>query len=162
MYTANDFYDIDSVHPYMMLWLFNRLQEIRNQMNEEYKKTLGDEDEVDFRHLLKIRKMSWERIQQETGLADDDLEMLYRLGTVIHEYEYMRKMSDHEREEYIEFAYNIQEYDENLLSEEEKNNLEEVRDAVVSILEKVTKDYESQQNAFNEIIDNNFNIGKDN
>lgn len=161
MYTAKDFYNINNVHPYMMLWLFNRREEIKRQMSEEYMNTISNDDDVDVRHFIKIRKLSWEKVQQETGLSDDDLDMLYRYGAVIDEYEHMRSMSDIDREEYIESEYNFQEIDENTLTEEELNDLKEIKDEMTSIMKKLVEEHTNQQETFYEIIDSNFNDEED-
>lgn len=161
MYTAKDFYNINNVHPYMMLWLFNRREEIICQMSEDYMSSIEDDDEVDIRKIIMIKKLSLEKIQQETGLSNDDLDMVYRYGAAIHEYENMRNMSDSERQEYIEAEYNFEELDESTLSEEELEGLKEIREQMTNIMKRIVEEHENQQETFYKIIDNNFSEEED-
>jgi len=161
VYTAKDFYNINNVHPYMMLWLFNRREEIICQMSEDYMSSIEDDDEVDIRKIIMIKKLSLEKIQQETGLSNDDLDMVYRYGAAIHEYENMRNMSDSERQEYIEAEYNFEELDESTLSEEELEGLKEIREQMTNIMKRIVEEHENQQETFYKIIDNNFSEEED-
>lgn len=161
MYTAKDFYNINNVHPYMMLWLFNRREEIIRQMSEDYMSSIEDYHEVDIRKIIMIKKLSLEKIQQETGLSNDDLDMVYRYGAAIHEYENMRNMSDSERQEYIEAEYNFEELDESTLSEEELEGLKEIREQMTNIMKRIVEEHENQQETFYKIIDNNFSEEED-
>jgi hypothetical protein len=155
MYTAKDFYRIDKVHPYMMLWLYNRRDEIRDELRDEYLNSLDDDDEVDFRRVVRIGKLSLERLQQETGLSNDDLDRFYSFGMVIAEYEMMRSMSEYEREEYIDLEYNT-DFDEDSCTDEEREMLKGVTTEIIQAIKEFVSKKDLEDDIFKNIVETNF------
>lgn len=158
MYTAADFYQIENIHPYMMLWLFERREEIRDSLIDEI---INDYENVEeatrIREMIRTSKISFEKLQQETGLRSDDLDHFYKLGAAIAEYEKMRSMSDDERAEYIEEEYCFESVDEDSLSDEEKENLNEIKIEIIQAIKEFAETRFNQEDAFKNIVINNFN-----
>ena len=156
MYTAKDFAVVENVHPYMMLWLFRRRDEIRNLLVDQIHDQYDEDDDACIREIIRTAKKSFEILQQETGLETYYLHHFYELGAAIDEYDKMKEMSDYERSEYIEKEYCFEEIDEDSMSDEEKEKLENIRRDMVEAIKKFSIEKAKEDDIFEDIITNNF------
>jgi len=91
-YIPNNF-DEDKMNAFKMLYLYRRKQEIFRQLLLEVDLT----DPDDFRKKQPIIR-SFEYLQQECGMTDEDLSHALGIGLWLDEYDEMINMNDQQRQ----------------------------------------------------------------
>jgi hypothetical protein len=141
-YTPKDFHP-EKMNALKFLYIFRRKQEIFAQLLSE----VDLSDPQDFVKKKPVIK-SFEYIQQETGMTDEDLSSAINIGLWIDEYDQLMKMTVEERQDYLD------KLDEDIeVPEELMDDVLELHETIYNIIQQKKKDRE----LFKQICDDNFN-----
>lgn len=141
-YVPNNF-DEDKMNAFKMLYLYRRKQEIFRQLLLEVDLT----DPDDFRKKQPIVR-SFEYLQQECGMTDEDLSHALSIGLWLDEYDEMINMNDQERQNYID------ELDKEIeIPEELYDDLKELHEGINEMINRK----QQERKTFNQILHENFN-----
>lgn len=136
-------FDQDKMNAFKFLYLYRRKQEIFHELLRQVDLT-DPEDFVKKRPIIK----SYEYLQQECGMTDEDLSLALSIGLWVDEYDQMINMDHEERQEFINKLEEDIEIPEELYDE-----LRELHSGIDEIIARKQK----EQTIFNEILHENFN-----
>lgn len=136
-------FDQDKMNAFKFLYLYRRKQEIFHELLRQVDLT-DPEDFLKKRPIIK----SYEYLQQECGMTDEDLSLALSIGLWVDEYDQMINMDHEERQEFINKLEEDIEIPEELYDE-----LRELHSGIDEIIARKQKD----QTIFNEILHENYN-----
>ena len=136
-------FDQDKMNAFKFLYLYRRKQEIFHELLRQVDLT-DPEDFLKKRPIIK----SYEYLQQECGMTDEDLSLALSIGLWVDEYDQMINMDHEERQEFINKLEEDIEIPEELYDE-----LRELHSGIDEIIARKQK----EQTIFNEILHENYN-----
>jgi GTPase involved in cell partitioning and DNA repair len=147
-YSPQDF-ERKKLHAFKYLYIFRRKHEITADLLSQCNLT----DIEDFKNKKPFIR-AYEKLQQETGMTDEDLSEAVMIGMWIDEYDRMINMNKDELKEFIEEC----ESDSDLqIADDLREDLEELWSGISDMLD----DKKEQRNKFKEIINDNFDNKKE-
>jgi len=147
-YRPQDF-ERKKLHAFKYLYIFRRKHEITADLLSQCDLTNPE----DFKNKKPFIR-AYEKLQQETGMTDEDLSEAIIIGMWIDEYHRMINMDKDELKEFIEEC----ESDSDLqIPDDLREDLQELWSDISNILD----DKKEQRNKFKEIINDNFDNKKE-
>jgi hypothetical protein len=147
-YSPQDF-ERKKLHAFKYLYIFRRKVEITGDLLSQCNLT----DPEDFKNKKPFIR-AYEKLQQETGMTDEDLSEAVMIGMWIDEYDRMINMDEDELKEFIEEC----ESDSDLqIPDDLQIDLQELWSDISNMLD----DKKEQRNKFKEIINDNFDNQKE-
>jgi len=141
-YTPKNF-DMDKMNAFKFLYIYRRKEEIFSELLSQVNMS-DPQDYLAKKPMLK----SYEYVQQETGMSDEDLSEALSIGLWIDEYDKMINMTDEERQDYIDNLE--QDYE---VPPELQEELKELHENIFQMIQKKQK----ERDLFKQICDDNFN-----
>lgn len=141
-YIPDNFHE-DKMNAFKFLYLYRRKQEIFHDLLRQ----VDVVDPDDFRRKQPIIK-SFEYLQQECGMTDEDLSHALSIGLWIDEYDQMINMDDQERQEFIDKLE-----EDIVIPEELYDDFKELHEGINEIITRK----QQERKMFNEILNENFN-----
>lgn len=141
-YTPKNF-DMDKMNAFKFLYIYRRKEEIFSELLSQVNMS-DPQDYLAKKPMLK----SYEYVQQETGMSDEDLSEALSIGLWIDEYDKMINMTNEERQDYIDNLE--QDYE---VPPELQEELKELHENIFQMIQKKQK----ERDLFKQICDDNFN-----
>jgi hypothetical protein len=154
-YSPQDF-ERKKLHAFKYLYIFRRKHEITGDLLSQCNLT----DPEDFKNKKPFIR-AYEKLQQETGMTDEDLSEAIMIGMWIDEYDRMINMDEDELKEFIKECESDSDfqiaddlsYSDFQIADDLREDLEELWSGISNMLD----DKKEQRNKFKEIINDNFN-----
>lgn len=147
-YSPQDF-ERKKLHAFKYLYIFRRKHEITADLLSQCNLT----DIEDFKNKKPFIR-AYEKLQQETGMTDEDLSEAVMIGMWIDEYDRMINMDKDELKEFIEECESDSDFQ---IADDLREDLEELWSGISNMLD----DKKEQRNKFKEIINDNFDNKKE-